>query len=142
MKLNKSSIGLILVAVMFLSTFAYSMVERFWYFQNSSKEESLPKQKILSHITENQRVLAISNGFTIIYFNYTSPYDEIKSYLESLASNHYVYLVENLSNQRFLKAESLRGSREISNPDLNQTIDILCQIIIDRPIDCVIREIK
>jgi len=142
MKLNKSSIGLILVVVMFLSTFAYSMVERFWYFQNPSKEETLPQQKILSYITENQRVLAISNGFTIVYFNYTSSYDEIKSYLESLASNHYVYLVENLSNQRFLRAESRRGSREIVNPDLNQTIDILCQIIIDRPVDCVMREIR
>jgi len=118
------------------------MVERFWYFQNPSKEEGLPKQKILSYITENQRVLAISNGFTIIYFNYTSPSDEIKSYLEALALKHNIYLIENFSDQRFLKVESLRGSREISDPDLNQTIDILCQIIIDRPIECVMREIK
>ena len=142
MKLNKSSIGLILIVVMFLSTFAFTMVERFWYFRQSGNEETFPQERILSHIAENQRILAISNGFTIIYFNYSSPSDELKSYLESLTSNHYVYLVENLSNQRFLKVESLRGSREINNPDLNQTIDILCQIMVDRPIDCVMREIK
>jgi hypothetical protein len=142
MKLEKRTIGLILITVMFLSTFAYSMVERFWYFRKSNNEESLLVERILSHITENQRILAISNGFTIIYFNYSSPYDEVKSYLESLTSNHYVYLVESLSNQRFLKIESLRGSREINNPDLNQTIDILCQIMVDRPVDCVMREIK
>jgi len=142
MKLNKSSIGLILIVVMFLSTFAFTTVERFWYFRQSGNEETLPQERILSHIAENQRILAISNGFTIIYFNYSSPSDELKSYLESLTSNHYVYLVENLSNQRFLKVESLRGSREINNPDLNQTIDILCQIMVDRPIDCVMREIK
>jgi hypothetical protein len=142
MKLEKRAIGLILIAVMFLSTFAYSVVERFWYFRQSTNADTLPAERILSNITENQRILAISNGFTIIYFNYSSPYDEVKSYLEQLTSNHYVYLLEVLSNQRFLKIESLRGSREINNPDLNQTIDILCQIMVDRPVDCVMRDIK
>ncbi|MFZ8830249.1 MAG: hypothetical protein ACO2OO_02275, partial [Candidatus Aenigmatarchaeota archaeon] len=60
----------------------------------------------------------------------------------SLVNKHNIYLIERLSNENSLKIESLRGSREIKNPTLNQTIDLLCQIMIDRPIYCVMREIK
>jgi len=143
MRVEKKTIGLVLITLMFLSTFAYTLVERFDYSTTRTQEsESLPKERIISSISETQKILAISNEFTIVYFNYTSPTNEIKSYLEALTTNHHIYLIENLSNENSLKVESLRGSREIKDPTLNQTIDLLCQIMIDRPIDCVMREIR
>jgi hypothetical protein len=142
MKVEKKNIGLILMVIMFLSTFAYALIEKFSYYTQTQESQGLPKERIVSSISENQRILAISNGFTLVYFNYSSPTNEIKSYLETLTTNHYVYLIENLSNENSLKAESLRGSREIKTPTLNQTIDLLCQIMVDRPVDCVMREIK
>jgi hypothetical protein len=125
---------------MFLSTFVYALVEKLSYSTKQEKE-SLPKERIVSSISQNQKILAISSGFTLIYFNYSST-NEIKSYLESLTRNHYVYLIENFDNKDFLKVESLKGSREVENPSLNKTIDLLCQMMIDRPIDCVMREIR
>jgi len=142
MKLEKSTIGLILISIMFFSTFAYSITQRLEYNSRREEDNSLPSERIVNSLSETQRILAISGGFTIVYFNYTSPYDEVKSYLESLASRHHLYLVENLSNERFLKIESFRGSREIKDPNLNQTIELLCRIMIDRPVDCVMREIE
>ena len=142
MMVDKSLFAIILIGTMFLSTFAFTFIQKPLQSFDGQQENTLPTEKIVSYLTENQRILAISNGFTIIYFNYTSLYDEVKSYLESLTSQHYIYLVENPSNKRFLKVESLRGSREIINPNINQTIELLCQIMIDRPIDCVMREVK
>jgi hypothetical protein len=142
MKVERRTIGLILISLMFLSTFAYTLVERFSYFARTQEAEGLPNERIIFSISENQKILAISSGFTLAYFNYTSPFSEIKSYLEALTRNHRIYLIEALSNENSLKMESLRGSREIKNPTLNQTIDLLCQIMIDRPIDCVMRELK
>ena len=142
MKLEKRSIGLILIIVMFLSTFASSLLQKFTSNPIENNDNNLPSERILNYLTESQRILAISNDFTIAYFNYTSQYDEVKSYLESLAFKHYFYLVENFSNERTLKVESIKGSREIKDPNLNQTIDILCQIMIDIPIECVMREIE
>jgi hypothetical protein len=108
----------------------------------AQQEESLPKERIIYSISENQRILAISNGFTLVYLSYVSQDNEIKNYLESLVNKHNIYLIERLSNENYLKIESLRGSREIKDPTLNQTIELICQIMIDRPIDCVMREIK
>jgi lysine/ornithine N-monooxygenase len=142
MKIENKAIVLILSLIMVFSTFAYSYVNRFFYLPEQQQEEGLPKERIIYSISENQRILAISNGFTIIYLSYVSQDNEIKNYLESLVNKHNVYLIERLSNENSLKIESLRGSREIKNPTLNQTIDLLCQIMIDRPIDCVMREIK
>jgi formate hydrogenlyase subunit 3/multisubunit Na+/H+ antiporter MnhD subunit len=142
MKIENKAIVLILIFIMVFSTFAFSYVNRFFYLSNQQQEEGLPKERIINSISENQRILAISNGFTIIYLSYVSQDNEIKNYLESLVNKHNVYLIERLSNENSLKIESLRGSREIKNPTLNQTIDLLCQIMIDRPIDCVMREIK
>jgi hypothetical protein len=141
MKVERKAITIVLIFIMFLSTFAYSFILNFNY-SNTNKSESLPNERIVSSISENQKILAISNGFTLIYFNYTSPNHEIKYYLESLITNYNVYLVENLSNENSLKIESLRGSREIKEPNINQTIDLLCQVMIDKPIDCVMREIE
>jgi len=142
MKIENKAIVLILSLIMVFSTFAFSYVNRFFYLSNQQQEEGLPKERIINSISENQRILAISNGFTIIYLSYVSQDNEIKNYLESLVNKHNIYLIERLSNENSLKIESLRGSREIKNPTLNQTIDLLCQIMIDRPIDCVMREIK
>jgi hypothetical protein len=142
MKIENKAIVLILSLIMVFSTFAYSYVNRFFYLSEQQQEEGLPKERIIYSISENQRILAISKGFTLVYLGYTSQNDEIKNYLESLVNKHNIYLIERLSNENSLKIESLRGSREIKNPTLNQTIDLLCQIMIDRPIDCVMREIK
>jgi len=140
--MEKSVIGLILILLMFFSTFAYAVIQRAFYQKEERETQVLPTERIITSISETQRILAISNGFTLIYFNYTSPTSEIKSYLESLANRHYIYLIENPSNEDFLKVESRLGSREIKDPNLNQTIDLLCRIMIDRPIDCVMREIE
>ena len=140
--MNRSIIGLILILLMLLSTFAYAIIERAFYRMGEEEGQKLPTERIISSISEDQRILAISNGFTIVYFNYTSPANELKPYLEALANRHYVYLIENPSNEDFLKVESTLGSREIKNPTLNQTIDLLCRMMIDRPIECVMREIE
>ncbi len=141
MKIEKNTIGLVLILIMVASTFAFTITQKQDYFYREEEGKGLPTQRILSYMSEPQKTLAISNGFTIIYFNYTSPYDEVKSYLEALARDYYVYVIESYSTERYLRVESLKGSREIKDPNINQTIDVLCQIMINRPIDCVLREI-
>jgi hypothetical protein len=123
---------------MSLSTFAYSLTQK---LGSSKEEEDLPTEKIVPFLSERQRALAISNGFTIIYFNYTSR-NEVKAYLEELVKTYRIYLIENLADENSLKVESLKGSREIKNPTLNQTINLLCQIMIERPLECIMREIE
>jgi hypothetical protein len=140
MKVDKKKIGYLLIFVMVLSSFAYAFIQG--YYAPTNKDQELPKERKISFLSENQRILAISQGYTIIYLNYTSPNSEVRSYLNSLTINYKVYLIENQSNEDYLKIESLKGSREIKNPTLNQTIDLLCKIMIDMPIDCVLREIK
>jgi hypothetical protein len=140
MKVDKKTIGYLLIVVMALSSFAYAFIQG--YYAPTNKDQELPNKRKISFLSENQRILAISQGYTLIYLNYTSPNSEIRSYLDSLTMNYKVYLVENQSNEDYLKIESLKGSREIKNPTLNQTIDLLCKIMIDMPIDCVLREIK
>lgn len=138
MKVERRIICLLLILVMFLSTFAYSLTQK---LGSSKEEESLPAEKIVSFLSEKQRALAISNGFTIIYLNYTS-HNEVKAYLEGFGKTYRIYLIENFADENSLKVESLKGSREIKNPTLNQTINLLCQIMIERPLECIMREIE
>ncbi len=139
-KIKKSLLIIILLSLtMVLSSFSYSYTSRFSYTQ---KEPSLPKQKILTNITEEERILAISNGYAIAYITFENSYDEVKSYLEKFSQNYPLYVIEKSGKERYLKVESMKGSREIYNPNLNQTIDMICELMIYQPIDCALREIK
>ncbi|MGC8993375.1 MAG: hypothetical protein ACP5F8_01020 [Candidatus Aenigmatarchaeota archaeon] len=140
MKVKKSSLIMILLsAIMILSTFSYSYTSKFSYRQ---EEVTLPKERILTNITNEEKLLAISKGFTIAYITFENSFDEVKSYLERISSNYPLYVIEKNGKERFLKIESLRGSREIYNPNLNQTIDLICELMVYQPIDCALREVK
>lgn len=136
---KSNAIIIFFTLLMLVSTFSYSYTQRLSFTQ---KQPSLPKERILNNISEDERVLAISNGFTIAYLHYTNPFDESKNYLEKIASSYPLYLIEVAENDTYLKVESLKGSREAYNLTLNKTMDLICEIMVYPPRDCVLREIE
>ncbi|MEM5832411.1 MAG: hypothetical protein QXI09_01030 [Candidatus Aenigmatarchaeota archaeon] len=134
--MEKGIFVLILAAILILSSLAYNYTT----FTAYNKKVEIPKEKILNKISNEERDLALQYGYTIIYYNYTQNFDEIKNYLESIVSNKAIILILNYGENR-LVIESLKGKREITNPSLNETIKIICEITIDTPLDCVLREI-
>lgn len=137
--MEKKAAVLILILILFMSSIAYHSTLVF-----QTPEVELPKEKVLSRISEAQRDILLRDGYTLIYYNYTSE-DEIKRYLEYFVSKNDAYLIgNNVGNlsEDFLKVESLKGSREMKDPSLNDTIDLICEIITYPPLECTLREIE
>ncbi|MCX8190580.1 MAG: hypothetical protein N3D78_00055 [Candidatus Aenigmarchaeota archaeon] len=137
--MEKKAVVLILILILFMSSIAYNYTLVF-----QTPEVELPKEKVLSRISETQRDILLRDGYTLIYYNYTSE-DEIKRYLEYFVSKNDAYLIGNnvgSLGEDFLKVESLKGSREMKDPSLNDTIDLICEIITYPPLECTLREIE
>jgi len=127
-----------LVCILLISTISYNYTA---YFV-SNKNIHLPKERILSRLDEKERDLLIRLGYTIIYYNFSSEErDENLEYLKNILREKPVVLVLNFDSNKIV-IESLKGKREKVSPSLNETIDMICEIMIDAPLECVLREIE
>jgi len=135
--MRKEVLVLFLVLILFLSSLAYNYA----IFFNYNKRVEIPKEKILNKISEEERNLALQYGYTLIYYNYSNEYDEIKNYLESLTYDKAIILILNRGEEKII-VESLKGNRELYKPSLNETFNLVCEIAIDSPLDCLLREIE
>ncbi len=141
-RINKSSlIGLFLIAVMLLSTFAFAVIQSF------SPQAELPKTNIIDYRLDSQiRQALIQNGATIITFEYSDACFECQNQkftLESFANEYKTQIFleeivdENLNDSRTTIA-SFYGSQELKASDDERIMATLCSLMVDPPAQCAL----
>lgn len=141
-RLNKSSlIGLFLIAVMILSTFAYAVLQAFY------PRTELPKSNIIDYRLDRTVAEAlIQSGATLITFEYSSTCNNCldqKFILESVAKENeqQIFLEEILDeslNQSRLIIASAYGSQELTDPTDQQITSTLCMLMVAPPAQCAL----
>ncbi len=134
-------IALFFIVLMFGSTFAYGIMS---FFNQPTDQLQIPQDKILNYeLTDQQRTYLLGRYFTLIEYRYSSGCLEcigMKNDLEriTLNSEGQIYLQEILSDgSEKITITSLNGAKTLTNPTINQTEDVICNILLQRPIWCV-----
>ncbi|MBI2084746.1 MAG: hypothetical protein HYT70_04020 [Candidatus Aenigmarchaeota archaeon] len=141
-RINKSSlIGLFLIAVMILSTFAFAVLQAVY------PRVELPKSNIIDYrLDRSVREAFLQNGATVITFEYSSICENCfnqKFTLESIAKQYeqQVFLEEILDeslNQSRLTMTSFYGSKELMEPTDQQITSALCLLMVSPPAECAL----
>jgi len=129
------------IVLMFGSTFAVWVNS---LFNGSNDQLQIPQDKILNYeLNQQQKTYLIRKGYTLIEYRYSSGCLEcidVRNNLERITTNSdgQVYLQEILSDgPDKITITGLNGQKAITNPTINQTEDVICNILLQRPIWCV-----
>jgi len=139
----KKYIGILIIAIFVFSSLAYSFIQGS-RFSGANMQVSLPKKSIINYkLSKEQTELALRKGYTIVLLEYKPGFNEVKNYLEAFAEKEkkQMILEEIVGNQTFLEVKSLKGSSSLSNPTVNQTEDLICQYLLEPPMECVLRQV-
>ncbi len=154
MKIKPAYVGLFLIAIMFFSTFAFTILQSFNLGTTNQKTE-LPKTNIVDYrLTTNQESTLISQGKTIMIYEYDESCQycqQQKLFLQQMATNSKPITGTDISNQLFLEILpsineapiltliSYYGQNELTNATSSETFSALCQVLISKPIECALR---
>jgi len=141
-KINKY-ISLAMMAIFAFSSIAYSLIQSN-RFGSTQQTVELPENNIINYkLNDNQRYLAIQKGYTIILLEYNDTLDPVKGTLESYASKlkNQIILEEIQSNRTYVDFQSMRGELDLLDPSVNQTVDVLCEILLNPPMECALRQV-
>jgi len=141
-RLNKSSlIGLFLIAVMILSTFAYAVLQAFY------PRTELPKSNIIDYRLDSQlKQGLIQNGATIITFEYSvGCFDcenqkfTLESYVKEYQDQIFLEeIIDESLNESRITISSFYGNEELTAPDDYQIVAALCSLMVTPPAQCAL----
>lgn len=148
--MNKTAIiGIFIIAIMFVSTFSYGIL------QSVRSTNQLPKSNILNYeLTPQLRDAFVYYGATVLRFEYSSNCDNCfdqkgflenmaNTYKETLATDFYNIYLEEILNETIepsqLTIESKLGNRTIIDPTDNITFNALCDLMFAPPTICATR---
>jgi hypothetical protein len=148
MKFKTTYLGLFLIILFFASTLAFAGLQSFYY-----KEEKIeiPTQNIINYeLNPEQESYLMENGYTIIKFEYSVNCLnclEQKNFLEQIANSPFfknqVFLQEILTTTTIpkIKIASMYGQKILEDETQEKIIDSLCELLVNPPVQCVLREV-
>jgi outer membrane lipoprotein-sorting protein len=142
-------IGLILIGIMFLSTFAFAAIQSTIFGTQSSQQVQLPQSHILtSELTSQQASYLLQQGYTIVVFKYNITCldcQNVKSFLEQATQSsdfkQQIYLEELAGFPLSVQMSSARGSQTLTNVTQSAIVDAFCNILIQPPVSCALRKV-
>ncbi len=150
-KIKPAYIGIFLVGTMFVSTFAFVVLQGVYYNPQQSKIELPTTNVVNSKLNLDQQNLLLSQGRTIMTYQYSESCGyclEQRQFLEQLTKN------SKLSNQLFLEVlnsknelpsltlVSYYGQRDVANATQGEVIPALCQILVSKPVECALQQVQ
>lgn len=142
-KLKPAWIGLFLIGVMLFSTFAYAVIQSFYY-----KPVKLPTTNVINYKLDInlKNALMQYSGATIITFNYNLACENCisqKSILEFYANEHkeQIFLEELLDDsldKSRITIESVYGKEELVDSNETQIFAALCKLMVAPPATCTL----
>lgn len=152
LRIKKSAwVGLILIILMLVSTFAYAIIQGLGFYRPSGEEVELPTNNIIDYeLTREQESYAIRLGKTIVKFEYATTCIEClnqKAFVESIAnegdfSNQIILeeIVEDV-DEPTLTITSAYGRRILTNATSDEIINSVCDLLTEPPVFCTVRNI-
>ena len=126
---------------MFGSTFAYGVMS---FFNQPTDELQIPQDKIITYeLDDQQRTYLLRRYFTLVEYRYSSGCLEcidMKRGLERITFNSdgQIYLQELVSDgSERVTITSLNGAKTITKPTINETQEVVCNLLLQKPIWCV-----
>ncbi len=151
MKITKAHIGLILIAIMFFSTFAYAGLQSL-FFGTTSPQSNLPNTNIIDYqLSPDQESNLIQHGVTIALLRWNANCSGclgLKNQLENLASsNEYknqllLEEIESAINASSISISSLNGQRNLNNVTTQNVTGVLCDLVYSPPASCALRKLS
>lgn len=134
-------VALFFVVLMFGSTFAYGIMS---LFNQPTDQLQIPSDKIINYeLNQQQKSYLMGKGYTLIEYRYPSgclDCVDIRKNLEriTMTSDGQIYLQELLSDgSDKVTITSFNGQKVLIDPDVNQTEETVCNLLLQRPIWCV-----
>lgn len=152
LKIKAAHVGIVLLGLMLSTSFTYVILQKIYYNPSQQKVE-LPTINVINYkLSIDQQNVLLSDGKTILTYRYndiTCGYClQQKQYLEQLATS------SKLSDQLFLEIlisdietptltlTSYYGQQELTNATNDQIFSGLCQLLINKPIECALQQIN
>ncbi len=150
-KIKPAYIGIFLIGTMFVSTFAFVILQSVYYNPQQPKIELPTTNVVNSKISLDQQNFLLSQGRTIMTYQYSESCGyclEQRQFLEQLTKN------SKLSNQLFLEVldsknelpsltlVSYYGQRDVANATQEEVIPALCQILVSKPVECALQQVQ
>lgn len=147
-------IGLVLVGIMFFSSVAFAFLQSV-YVPNSDQRQrqEIPQNYIVtSELSLHQENFILQNGFTIMKYFYPPACIECGDrivFLEQLTvgsefTNQIILEEISRDGPERLEVFSIIGGRTFEgiNITVNATIDTLCEVTLNPPVGCTLRELR
>ena len=141
--MEKKAIGLLLVLLMFTSTIAFSLLQRFFF----TPRIKLPKSRIFSNATLEEELGILRSKHTLIRFSFNEDCEgclEMKEFLENLTYSpgfEEIYL-EEVYNQSLTQPQiliaSIYGWNETQTSNQTLVFELICNLMINPPLECAL----
>ena len=152
MKIKSAIAGIVIIALMLGSTLAYSVLQSVKSGATITGEVTLPTTNIVDHeMTTEQETKLLGMGFTLLKLQYNLVCENCLSqlhYLESLTSSQNYksqIILEEISTKDVtspkLEIISMYGQNSLNNATQDKIIESVCNLMIQPPLDCTLREV-
>ena len=150
-KIKPAYIGILLIAIMFGSTFAYGVIQAVSTSPPSQNQQTIevPSGIIDYELSASQQYELLGRGYTIMNYKYNFACEkcsEERSTLNQIVQarefSGQVVLQELLSdNAGNLTIVSAYGEEMLSNFNVTDVVDSLCRLAVSPPTECVILQL-
>ncbi|MBI2547395.1 MAG: hypothetical protein HYW23_03030 [Candidatus Aenigmarchaeota archaeon] len=145
LRIKPAWIGLFLIAVMLLSTFAYAILQS----SNTRPNAQLPTSNIVDYrLDSNLKTTLMQYGFTIVTFEYKKDCVDCinqKYTLEAFAKefNKQIYLeeiVDNSLNKSRVTISSIYGEDSLIDANDTAITSSFCKLMSSPPVACALKQ--
>lgn len=150
-RLKTAYIGILLIFLMFGSTFAYAVIQSVNIPNQNQNEQTLqiPTGVIDYELSANQQVELLRAGYTIMDYRYNFACEQcikerslLSQIVQSREFQNQIVLQEILSeNAGNLTIKSVFGEETLTNFDSTDVTSSLCRIVASPPPECVVFQI-
>lgn len=148
LKIKSAYVGIFLIGLMFLSTFAFAALQTI--YTPSQPNIELPNTNVINYqLGRDQQNLLISQGKTLITYRYDSACVSClqqKQFLEQLATNSkvsndlFVQILESNIDPPTVGLVSYSAQIQLTNATNEELFSGLCQVLIKRPLECALQQ--
>lgn len=152
MKKTYAYVGLVLIALMLLSSFAFAVLQSYFYFPQQQQEVTLPNTNIVDYeLSPSQEIRLLQDGKTILKFDYSMNCEaclEQKDLLESFSTNSpfagqlFLEEVETTKINTTLIVLSIYGQETLLNITQESVTEVLCRLVVQPPTGCVLTQVQ
>jgi len=153
LKVKPAIVGMFLIFLMFGSTIAYGVLQAVFYGPAQTTTTTLPDTNIVNYrLSQNQENLLLSQGKTLLLYFYNSTcsicIDQKQSLEQLVTSSKFsdqLFLEEILTNTNNanipnLIVASYVGQKAINNITSDQITAVLCDLMVQPPVECALRK--